>query len=478
MDYCLKAVKAWIFSRFSDTLYPIMRKQQKKDLVSVGFVALGCPKNMVDSEVMLAQIGQSGFVLSPDPDTADVVVINTCGFIAPAKEEAIGAIRRAVRQKKKGRVRKVIVTGCLSERMGEDLACEVDGIDAIIGLSQRDNVAKIIHGCLQESGPAQSKICLESSGVDIHDDRGRLLISPPHWAYLRISEGCDRTCSFCTIPSIRGKFRSKPTDMIVNEAIELVNNGAVELSIIAQDSNYYGRDLGLKKGLIQLIDRLENLDGLEWIRLMYLYPAGIDDALINRIAERRKVLPYVDVPIQHIANPILKAMRRADTKEHTTKLIEQFRNRIPDVVLRTTLIAGFPGETDASFEELLDFIRWAEFDALGCFPFYPEPGTPAADLSEQVQDSVKQERVDRIMKTQQQIVFGKMDTQIGKELEVLVDEVYEDVSIGRYYGQAPHIDSVCIIPHNTVGPGQFIQTRITGREDYDYRVEQVSSPKK
>ncbi|MHC4950311.1 MAG: 30S ribosomal protein S12 methylthiotransferase RimO, partial [Planctomycetota bacterium] len=355
-----------------------MAKKRKQKPVSVGFVALGCPKNTVDSEVMLAKIGQDGFVLTPDPDTADVVVINTCGFIAPAKEEALDAIRQAIDQKKKKKVRKVVVTGCLSERMGQDLADEVEGIDAIVGLSERDRIAEIIRDCLSAKKKAPTTVCVEHSGTEIHDDRERLLISPSHWAYLRISEGCNRNCSFCTIPAIRGQFRSKPQDLILSETAELVDSGAVELSIIAQDSNFYGRDMGMKDGLIALLDELEKIESLKWIRLMYLYPAGIDDALIETIAKSEKIVPYIDMPIQHINNDILTSMRRADTKEHTTELIEKLRQAMPDVNLRTTIIVGYPGETGQQFRELLEFVEWARFDALGCFTFYPEAGTVAA----------------------------------------------------------------------------------------------------
>jgi ribosomal protein S12 methylthiotransferase len=450
-----------------------MAKKKKRKPVSVGFVALGCPKNMVDSEAMLAQIGQGGFVLSGDPDEADVVVINTCGFIEPAKEEALDAIRQAVEQKKNGFVRKVIVTGCLSERMGDDLAREVKGIDAIVGLGERDNIAAIIHSSLSMKKYAKTNVLVEHSEDGIHDDRGRLLITPGHWAYLRISEGCNRKCSFCTIPAIRGKFRSKPQEMVVAEANELVDNGAVELSIIAQDSNFYGRDMGIKNGLITLLAELEKIDGLKWIRLMYLYPAGVDDALIETIAKSDKVVPYVDIPIQHINNDILKSMRRTDTKEHTTELIEKLRQAMPEVALRTTVIVGYPGETEERFAELLEFVKWTKFDALGCFPFYPEPGTVAAELAEQVPDSVKQQRVDQLMQTQQELVFAKMDAQVGRELTVLVDDVFEGEGIGRYYGQAPHIDSLCKIQNCNATVGEFLQVKITGPEDYDFIVEQI-----
>jgi ribosomal protein S12 methylthiotransferase len=450
-----------------------MTKKHKQKPVSVGFVALGCPKNMVDSEAMLAQIGQDGFVLSGDPDAADVVVINTCGFIEPAKEEALDAIRQAVDQKKKGFVRKVVVTGCLSERMGEDLAREVKGIDAVVGLGERDQIAKIIRSCLSTKKYARTNVLVEHSEDGIHDDRGRLLITPGHWAYLRISEGCNRKCSFCTIPAIRGKFRSKPQEMILAEAAELVDNGAVELSIIAQDSNFYGRDMGIQNGLIALLAELEKIKKLKWIRLMYLYPAGVDDALIEAIAKSDKVVPYVDIPIQHINNDILKSMRRSDTKEHTTELINKLRQALPEVALRTTVIVGYPGETEERFSELLEFVNWAKFDALGCFPFYPEPGTAAADLPDQLPDSIKQQRVDALMQTQQELVFAKMDAQIGRELTVLIDDVFEGEGIGRYYGQAPHIDSICKIQNCNAEVGDFIKAKITGRDDYDLIVEQI-----
>lgn len=446
-----------------------MNKKNQKSPITVGFVALGCPKNIVDSEVMLAQIGQAGYVISGDPDRADVVVINTCGFIAPAKAEAIEAIRQAMRQKTRGKVRKVVVAGCLSERMGQTLKEEVKGIDAIVGLGQRDSIAQIIADCLDERGLTHEV----PPPPAIHDDRGRFLITPGHWAYLRISEGCDRKCSFCTIPSIRGRFRSKPMDMVLDEARELVENGAVELSIIAQDSNYYGRDLKLDNGLVKLVAELEKLEALRWIRLMYLYPSGVDEPLLEAMARSQKVVRYADLPVQHINNRILKCMRRADTKEKNIHLITRLRELMPDAILRTTVIVGYPGETEAEFEELLEFVRWAKFDALGCFPFYAESGTPAAELEGQLPDAVKHERADRLMQLQQELVFEKMDGWIGKPLTVLVDENGPDGAIGRYYGQAPHIDSVCLIDDGTDEPGTFIQSRIIRRDGYDFHVEKI-----
>lgn len=452
-----------------------MKSNRNEEIITVGFVALGCPKNIVDSEKMLAQIGESGFVLSGDSDNADVVVINTCGFIAPAKEEALGEIRRAVKQKKKGKVRRVVVTGCLSERMGESLLKEVGGIDAVVGLDQRDRIGAIIKDVIGRRGKGKKKSRFYSGNVkrESLDDRGRLLITPGHWAYLRISEGCDRKCSFCTIPSIRGKFRSKDEGMILDEAEELVANGAVELSIIAQDSNYYGRDLGIKNGLSRLIGKLNKIDGLEWIRLMYLYPATIDDDLIETISADEKVVNYVDMPIQHINDVILKSMRRSDRKDKTMGLIEKLRGAMDDVVLRTTVIVGYPGESEEAFEELLEFVRWAKFDALGCFSFYPEVGTAAAELEGQVDKEVKTSRVERLMLAQQEIAFGRVKERKGDELICLVDDVLEGKGIGRFYGQAPHIDSVCHISNCKGQIGEFIRTKVVGSENYDLIVEQI-----
>ncbi|MBE0534130.1 MAG: 30S ribosomal protein S12 methylthiotransferase RimO [Phycisphaerae bacterium] len=452
-----------------------MKSSHEQVIVTVGFVALGCPKNIVDSEKMLADIGESGFVLSGDPDNADVVVINTCGFIAPAKEEALDAIRQAVKQKKKGRVGKVVVCGCLSERMGQALLDEVAGIDAVVGLGQRGAISRIIADVIARNGKAkaQSRLYLSGSGEAPLDDRGRLLITPGHWAYLRISEGCDRQCAFCTIPAIRGRFRSKDADVVVAEARELVAHGAVELSLIAQDSNYYLRDRGVKNGLVKLIDELAAIDGLAWIRLMYLYPATVDDELIAAIAGNEKVVKYVDVPVQHINDTILKAMRRADRKETTLRLIEKLRAAMPDVVLRTTVITGFPGETDEAFEELMAFVEWAKFDALGCFPFYAEAETHAATLGEQVPEEVRHARADRLMLAQQEIAFAAGRRRIGQNLTCLVDEIDDEGVRGRFYGQAPHIDSVCHIRGPAAEPGEFISTRVIDTQDYDLIVERV-----
>jgi len=448
-----------------------MAKKQKS--ITVGFTSLGCPKNVVDSERMLAEIAQAGFLITTEPDDADVVVINTCGFIAPAKAESLEAIRHAVDCKLNGTVKKVIVAGCLSERLGEQLFTEVDGVNAVVGLGQRDNIARIIKKTLSS---AQPTAYLSHRPHTTSDDRTRLLITPGHWAYLRISEGCNHRCSFCTIPAIKGAFRSKPKELVLAEAAELVSAGAVELNIIAQDTTYYGRDLKIKNGLAALVSELEKTTDLAWIRLMYLYPAEIDAGLIETIAKGEKIVHYLDIPIQHINGKILKAMRRPDTKDRLCRLIEDLRSAMSDIALRTTLIIGFPGETDRQFNELLNFVKLAEFDALGCFKFYPESGTGAAEMPAQVPEKVKQQRLEELMLTQQKIAFAKNKNRIGSKLTCLVDSVdSEGLGRGRFYGQAPNIDSVCIIKNCSASSGQFINTKVVGTEDYDLLVEQISS---
>jgi len=447
-----------------------MASKTKKH-VTVGLIALGCPKNKVDSEKMLAEIIQAGFLITAEPDNADVVVINTCGFIEPAIAEAIDAIEHAVARKRTGTVKKVIVAGCLSQRLGQELLDQVSDIDAVVGLGQRDEIGRIIHKTLHVKEPV---VYLDSAPQSINDDRARLLIGPPHRAYLRIAEGCNHRCSFCTIPAIKGHFRSKPPKMVIDEAAELVSAGVVELNIIAQDTTNYGRDLKIKNGLVTLIAELQKIPDLAWIRLLYLYPSEISPELIKAVVDSVKVVHYLDIPVQHASNRILKAMHRPDTKEKLYRLIGDLRSTIPDIILRTTLIAGFPGETDSEFAELLDFIKWARFDALGCFKFYPESGTIAAQLSDQVPDRLKSRRLDQLMRAQQDIAFAKNEDRIGTELTCLVDSVDKNgITQARFYGQAPEVDSVTIIENCSARPGRFVKVRVIGMKDYDLLAEQV-----
>lgn len=460
-------------------MYWHMAKNRQKH-ITVGFVALGCPKNLVDSERMLAEIVQAGFLLAAEPERADVVVVNTCGFIEPARIESLEAVEQAVVNKKKGHVRKVIVAGCLSQRVGEPLLDEASGVDAVVGLEHRDSIVQVIRDTLASDGPL---VFHGPAPRAISDDRTRLRIGPAHSAYLRISEGCSHRCTFCTIPSIRGPFRSKPVELIVDEARELAAAGTVELNLIGQDTTMYGRDLQLKGGLASVLRQLEQVPGVAWIRLLYAYPTGIGDDLIETMARSEKVVHYLDIPVQHVSDRVLKAMRRPDTKDALRRLVDRLRTAVSDIVLRTTVIVGFPGETQGDFDELLEFIRWARFDALGAFTYFPEPGTPAAEMPDQIPDEVKQARFDELMLAQQEIAFDKNRQRIGSRLTCLVDSRDERpgrrgkrrsqaVATGRFYGQAPDIDSVCTIQRCSARPGQFVNVEVVGTRDYDLLVEE------
>jgi len=448
-----------------------MAKKSDKTPIIIGIVPLGCPKNMVDSERILAELAQADFAITADYNDADIVIVNTCGFIEPAKQEALGIIADLAKLKKQGKIKKIIVAGCLAERMGQELFDCAQGIDAIVGLAKRDNIAEITHQVIDSDNCCSFMADKNQSPAD---DRVRLRITPQHWSYLRISEGCDHKCSFCTIPEIRGRFKSKKQSIILLEAKELADSGVKELNIIAQDTAYYGKDIGLKDGLSKLLTKLNKVESIDWIRLMYLYPVGITDRLINTIKKNDKILPYFDMPTQHISNKILKDMRRPDTKERIYQLIEKLKEQIDGLVLRTTVIVGFPGETDEQFQELLDFVKWTQFDALGAFTYYAEQGTAAAKMANQVPEEIKQQRFDELMLTQQKIVFEKNKNKVGSELLCLVDSVdQQGCGIARYYGQAPEIDSVCKINNCHAAAGKFIKTKVADYDNYDLIVEQI-----
>ena len=420
---------------------------------------------------MLAQIAQAGFLVTGDLGQADVVIINTCGFIEPAKLESLEAVAQAVADKRAGRIRKVIVAGCLSQRMGHQLLDEAEGVDAVVGLEHRDRIVEILERTLSSRG---SRVYEHAVSDSVTDDRVRLRIGPPHWAYLRISEGCNHRCSFCTIPAIRGPFRSKPATLVLDEARELVASGALELNLIGQDTTAYGSDLKVVDGLAMLLGELEGITGLVWVRLLYAYPTGITDRLIDAMATGSKVVRYLDIPIQHASDTILRAMRRPDTQAGLRRTIEKLRAAMSDIVLRTTLIVGFPGETEEEFSELVEFVRWAQFDALGVFPFFPEPGTAAAEFANQVPDQIKQERLDTLMLAQQEIAFARNAGRVGSQVTCLIDSVDEEgMGYGRYYGQAPEIDSVCLVSGCAARPGQHVEVRVVGTKDYDLVVEEI-----
>ncbi len=433
--------------------------------LSVALVSLGCPKNLIDSEKMLAQLAEAGLLVGAPLDDADVIVVNTCGFIAAARAESLGVIHEALEQKRIGRARRVIVAGCLVNRDAKDLYEAAPGIDAIVGVNDRGRLLSAVTG-------RREGTMLRRRPGPIRSDAGRFRLTPRHIAYLRISEGCSQQCTFCTIPAIRGPLRSKTPETVLAEAEELIADGVLELNIIGQDTTSYGRDLPARGAtLAALLKKLDRLDGAAWIRLLYAYPRRFTDALIEAIAGARHVVPYLDLPLQHISDPILHRMGRGVTRKSTEKLLQKLRDRIQDVAIRTTFIVGFPGETDADSQELLEFVEDFGFDALGVFEFSPEPGTPAAQMPGAVPAEVAAERAKAIMLAQQEIAFSANARAVGKKTVVLVDGVDpQGRCFGRRASQAPDIDSVCYLTE-PASAGVFVSGHVVAWSDYDLIVE-------
>ena len=431
----------------------------------VAFISLGCAKNLVDSEKMLGQLAEAGCVLTDEND-AEVIVINTCGFLAAARAEADEVIREAVELKQGGSEPRVVVVGCLVQRDGKALLDRIPEIDALVGVHRRDDVVRAVLGATRPQRTPD--LYLGDYHTYTQLDTARLRLTPEHYAYLRIGEGCNQKCTFCTIPAIRGPLHSKPLPAILEEARELVADGTVELNLIGQDTTSYGTDIGYEPGLAGLLRELNGQIDAPWIRLLYVYPSVFTDEMIETLAECDRVCKYVDIPLQHISDRILKAMHRRVTRAETERLLDQLRRTIPGLTLRTTLIAGFPGETEEQFEELLDFVRTAGFDALGVFPYSLEPDTPAGRMKNQLPTELIHERVDRLMQAQQQVAFARAEARIGERLRVLVDEqVGDELVLGRHAGQAPEVDSVTYIERCSAEPGTFVEVRCHGRQDYD-----------
>ncbi|HPS53236.1 MAG TPA: 30S ribosomal protein S12 methylthiotransferase RimO [Phycisphaerae bacterium] len=441
----------------------------------IGIISLGCPKNLVDSEKMLAELAEAGCLLPAPLEEADVILINTCGFLAASRQEALDAIGQALELKHAGSARRVVVAGCLPSRFGP--GCIPAGVDAIIGVNDRDKIVQAVCG----EGEFVS-VCKEAAGFgpgESAGDAGRFRLTPPHTAYLRIAEGCDRKCTFCTIPAIRGPMRSKPLDMVLAEARELIDSGAIELNIIAQDTTAWGEDLGDEWNLSLLLENLDRLDGAGWLRLMYTYPRNFGDELIEAIATAEHVVPYVDMPLQHISSSVLKRMGRRIDRPATEELLHKLRERIDGLVLRTSLIVGFPGESDEEYGELLDFVKKFRFDNLGVFEFSPEEGTPAAKLPGQLPDDVVADRADEIMAVQHEIVLENNRAMVGRKVDVLIDGEADDqaCTFGRYYGQAPDIDGLCLL-NEPAEPGRILSCTVTGVDDYDLQVTPSSRRQK
>lgn len=432
------------------------------------FVSLGCPKNLVDSEKMLGSLSLDGYTLVSEPDGADFVIVNTCGFIESSRMESRSVIQEMLDLKKAGKTKGVIVAGCLPQRLEADggLLKEMPDIDHVVGVFGRDEITKVADRLV--GGVREQRELFRPAPIKALNDQARLRITPGHYAYLKISEGCDRTCTFCSIPSMRGKHVTKPIEMVLEETRELVDDGVRELIIVAQDTTYYGMDLYGKVRLAELLTELQKVDGIDWIRLMYLYPINFSDELISVIADSRNIVPYLDMPLQHINSAVLKRMQRRVSSEQTRELVGKLRERIPNVVLRTTFITGFPGETDEQFEELKQFVEETRFERMGVFTYSLEPGTPAVKLDGHLPENVKEARRDELMALQQEIAFEHGDKMIGYELDVIIDEEIGDgVYVGRSYADAPEIDSNVIVTGTELQIGDMVPVEIMERQDYD-----------
>jgi len=474
--------------------------------MKIGLISLGCPKNLVDSEVMLGLAQQAGHQLTRDAADADVLVVNTCAFIDKAKQESIDTILEMAEHKKTGRCTKLVVTGCMAERYRGELRAQIPEIDAVLGTGEVPEIVNAIgtigigdsgfgigsriipllraDGNPVSSGSIQSPIPNPQSRAlptYLYDaDTPRLLATPRHYAYVKIAEGCDYKCAFCIIPKLRGNYRSRPADSIVREAEGLAAQGVKELLLISQDTTFYGIDRGDRGALATLLRRLNQVDGLEWIRLLYLYPTTITDDVLDAIGESDKVCRYIDLPLQHASDAVLKRMKRPGTRGGYTKLLNRIRTRLPGVALRTTFIVGFPGETDADFAELQSFIREVEFDHLGAFTYSHEEGTSAYSLEDSLSPAVKRTRQRLLMAQQRRIVDRVQKARIGQQVRLVVDgpaTEHELVLRGRTAGQAPDIDALVYLTEcdpAELTPGRFIQAEITGARGYDLLARPLS----
>ncbi len=442
------------------------------------FVSLGCPKNLVDSERMLGMLQIDGYELVDDPKGADFAVVNTCGFIEEARQESFATIDEMLELKKQGDLRGVIVSGCLAERQKADLLIDRTEIDHLVGVFSREEITKVADRLI--GGLDEQRTIFQPAPTHPLPDTSRLRITPKHFAFLKISEGCDRLCTFCAIPKMRGKHATKPIEEVVAEARELAADGVRELVIVAQDTTYYGLDLYGETRLNELLQELDKVEGLDWIRLMYFYPMYVDDQLIDTIAKSKRIIPYLDMPLQHANDTMLRRMQRRVNRADTESLLTKLRERIPNLVMRTTFITGFPGETDEQFDELVDFIREQKFERLGVFTYSHEPDTPAAKLPDPVPEEVMQDRRNHLMAEQQKIAFAWNDAQIGRQLDVLIDSKVPDEEtawIGRSYTDAPDVDGVTYVTGEGLATGDLVQCEIVARSDYDLVAVAIEKPR-
>jgi ribosomal protein S12 methylthiotransferase len=437
-------------------------------MAKVGFVSLGCAKNLVDTEVMLGALVEGGHEITASQQEAEIIVVNTCGFIDKAKEESVNTILEMAGYKNQGACRRLIVAGCLVERYRQNILQEIPEVDAVIGTNEIPDILKV---CGSELSP--TPVFEPREAYLYSDEDPRVITTPSHTAYIKIAEGCDHPCTFCVIPQMRGKFRSRTAESILKEAEKLSGQGVREVNLIAQDSTMYGWDLGKKRGLAELVRNLASVDGIEWIRFLYTYPNTIYDELLDAVAETEKVCNYIDMPLQSASREVLKRMKRGGNRGSLERLISHVRERVPEVTLRTTLIVGFPGETDTEFQELLDFVEEVQFDRLGVFAYSDEEDSESYSLGGKVSDTVKKERVDRVMELQAGISKAKNEGLVDRKFPLLVEGPSSETDMlweGRLKTQAPEIDGVVYLNDGVTAetrPGEIRTVHITGAFEYD-----------
>ena len=429
----------------------------------VGMISLGCPKNQVDGEALLAKLAQAGYQIVNEIENSDVMIVNTCGFIEDAKREAIDTILEVAQYKEAGLISAIVVTGCLAERYQDEILKEMPEVDAVIGIGANSDIVKVCDKalCGIKTSNFPNKCYLPLDGE-------RMLSTPPHWAYLKIAEGCDNRCAYCAIPGIRGNFRSRTIESVVDEAKSLVNRGVKEIILVAQDTTKYGQDLYGEYSLDKLLKELVKIDGLEWIRLFYCYPQRITDSLIDVIANEDKVCKYIDIPLQHSDATVLKNMNRVGDGNDYRVLLNKMREAIPGLALRTTFMVGFPGETDEQFKNLCEFVKDIKFDKMGCFTFSPEEDTPAFDMKNQIDEDVKKRRQEVLMNAQFFITEASNKGRVGNVYKVIVDSFADGKYTGRSYMDSPEIDSGIIFTSNKkLNIGDFVDVKITDFDGYD-----------
>jgi len=437
---------------------------------AVHFLSLGCPKNRLDTEVMIGGLALGGFAVAERVEDADVAVVNTCSFIESAREESIQAILDVCDRKADGALHAVVVAGCLPQRYANEIAKELPEVDAFVGTGDFPRLAEI----LSEALAGRGGVYVEAGRTHLYDETDpRVLIGPTHTAYVKLSEGCDRVCAFCAIPGIRGPFQSRRAESLLAEAHQLAEAGVREINLVAQDSTSWGKDLPGRPGLDTVLRELDAVDGLDWIRCLYLYPTAITDGMLDVLASGKRVLPYVDVPLQHASDRLLRAMKRGTTADRQAELVARLRSRVPGLTLRTTFIVGFPGETDADFDELCEFVRKVRFDRMGVFRYSDEEGTTAYDYEGKVPRELARERHRELTRIGREILAEKLEALVGSEADVLVDSADPGRAHGRLASQAPEIDGVVFFTGGDALPGDLLRIRITGTRGADLDAERI-----